>query len=100
METKSIEDIIRDHLEDMFGHNPRTHQSYCMFPEEDCTCKRIDNLSYDTELISDGYIDSFSMVGVLIFVEKRFGIEVPDRDATPDNFNTVRAIAELVKKHL
>ncbi len=52
----------------------------------------------DTALISGGIVDSFSMVSLKRFVEKKYGIQIPDADATPAAFDSVRKIAELVER--
>lgn len=75
------------------------HLSSCKFPEEKCTCKNILDVNCNTELIRGGYIDSFSMVRVLVFLEKKFKVDIPDWDATPENFNTVNKMVNLVKKY-
>ena len=54
----------------------------------------------DTPLISSGIVDSFSMVSLKVFLEKKYGISLPDSEATPEAFDTVNSICELVKKHL
>ncbi len=53
----------------------------------------------DSPLISSGIVDSFSMVSLKIFLEKKYDIKIPDDDATPEAFDTVTKIMELVKKH-
>jgi acyl carrier protein len=52
----------------------------------------------ETPLISGGIVDSFSMVSLKRFLEKKYQIRVPDEQATPDAFDTVRRIAELVER--
>jgi len=52
----------------------------------------------DTPLISGGIVDSFSMVSLKRFVEKKYAIQIPDADATPAAFDSVRKIAELVER--
>jgi acyl carrier protein len=51
-----------------------------------------------TPLISGGIVDSFSMVSLKLFLEKRCNIHIPDDEATPDAFDTVNSIAELVER--
>lgn len=34
-------------------------------------------VTYDTPLISSGYVDSFSMVSLLVFLERKFNIKIP-----------------------
>ena len=51
-----------------------------------------------TPLISGGIVDSFSMVSLKRFLERKYGIRIPDAEATPEAFDTVRSIAVLVRK--
>ena len=55
-----------------------------------------EEITTDTELISGGIVDSFSMVSLKRFLEKRYDIQIPDADASPEAFDTVDSIAELV----
>lgn len=57
-------------------------------------------ISFDTPLISSGYIDSFSMVSLLVFIEKRFKIKIPPKKATPEAFNSVNNIANLINQYI
>ena len=52
----------------------------------------------DTPLISGGIVDSFSMVSLKRFVEKKYGIQIPDADATPAAFDSVTKIVALVRR--
>ena len=52
----------------------------------------------DTPLISGGIVDSFSMVSLKRFVEKKYDVRIPDADATPAAFDSVTKIAELVER--
>jgi acyl carrier protein len=52
----------------------------------------------DTPLISGGIVDSFAMASLRRFVESRYDIRIPDADATPAAFDSVRRIAELVER--
>ena len=53
-------------------------------------------LDYDSPLISGGIVDSFSMVSLKVFLEKKFNIQIPDAKATPEAFDTVNKIYALV----
>ena len=59
-----------------------------------------DEVGYDSPLISSGIVDSFSMVSLKVFLEKKFQIKLPDDEATPEAFDTVNSICVLVNKHL
>ena len=55
-------------------------------------------LTEDTALITGGIVDSFSMVSLKRFVEKKYGVQIPDAEATPQVFDTVQGIAALVER--
>ena len=61
----------------------------------------VDEITLDetTPLITSGIVDSFSMVSLKRFLEKKYSISIPDEQATPEAFNTVSSIIELVKRH-
>ncbi len=56
-------------------------------------------LDENTPLISSGIVDSFSMVSLKRFLEKKYAIAIPDEEASPEAFNTVASIIELVNRH-
>ena len=57
------------------------------------------NLDENSPLITSGIVDSFSMVSLKRFIEKKYSVSIPDDQATPEAFNTVANIVELVKRH-
>jgi acyl carrier protein len=59
-----------------------------------------DEISYDTPLISGGLVDSFSMVSLKRFLEVKYKISIPDEDASPEAFDSVNKIADLVKRFI
>jgi len=59
-----------------------------------------EEIECDTPLISSGIVDSFSMVSLKVFLEKKYQIKLPDDEATPEAFDTVNSIIALVNKHL
>jgi acyl carrier protein len=54
----------------------------------------------NTPLITGGIVDSFSMVSLKRFLEKRYQIQIPDSEATPEAFDSVSKIAILVRRFL
>ena len=55
-------------------------------------------LDENTRLISGGIVDSFSMVSLKRFLEKKYAISIPDADASPVAFDTVTSIIALVQR--
>lgn len=64
------------------------HFSYCPYPESDCECIKPKNLNYNTPLISSGILDSFSVLVLLVFIEKEFGVNL-DSLGKADNINDI-----------
>jgi D-alanine--poly(phosphoribitol) ligase subunit 2 len=53
----------------------------------------------DTPLITGGLVDSFSMVSLKLFLETEYNVKIPDERATAEAFDTVNAIAALVREY-
>jgi len=51
-----------------------------------------------TPLISSGIVDSFSMVSLKTFLERKYKISIPDDKATPEAFDSVNKIMDLLKE--
>jgi acyl carrier protein len=64
--------------------------------EEDAEDMELDE---NTPLISSGIVDSFSMVSLKRFLEKKYEITIPDADASTEAFDTVKSIIEIVNRH-
>ncbi len=56
------------------------------------------DVTESTKLISGGIIDSFSIVSLKGWLEKKAGITIPDEMGTVDNFETVTKILALVEQ--
>ena len=74
-----MQDVILDYIKEEY------------LEEED------DDINVDTPLISGGIVDSFSMVSLKRFLENKYKVAIPDDKATPEAFDTVNRIIELVK---
>ena len=59
-----------------------------------------DDITFDTPLISGGIVDSFSMVSLKRFLENKYKISIPDADASPEAFDSVNKITELVLRFI
>ena len=59
-----------------------------------------EEVGIDTPLISGGIVDSFSMVSLKRFLENKYDISIPDDKATPEAFDTVNSICDLVNEYI
>ena len=55
-----------------------------------------DEIDVDSPLISSGIVDSFSMVSLKLFLEQKYDIKIPDEQASPEAFDSVRSICNVV----
>lgn len=55
-------------------------------------------VSKDTALFSSGLLDSFSMVTLVVALEKKFGIKVRATDLTLENFDNPVRIAAFLER--
>ena len=59
-------------------------------------CPGVD-FEQETSLIDDGLIDSLDIVAVVTELMEAFDVELGVDDLTPENFNRVEAIEELIE---
>jgi acyl carrier protein len=52
----------------------------------------------DRDLIDDGVIDSFGLLGLITFLEEQFKIRIDASEIDPAQFNTVKKICAIVTK--
>ena len=60
-------------------------------------CPGID-FETETALIDDGLIDSLDIVAVVTELMEAFAVELGVDDLTPEHFNSVEAIEELIER--
>ena len=52
-----------------------------------------------SDFIEDGYLDSFDLVTLVAELDETFNISIDGLDIVPENFMSVEAVAEVVKKN-
>ncbi len=52
---------------------------------------------YETSFLEEGIVDSTSVLELVFFTEKTFGIAVDDSEITPDNFDSVKRLADFIR---
>lgn len=78
-----IQDILRKYIANEFMH--------------DFDHKVLD---VDTPLIEQGVIDSMGLVKLVLFIEDRFKILIPEEDIEIENFRTVKALSEFISQKI
>lgn len=58
------------------------------------------DLTLDTHLFDEGFVDSLGAVEIVSFVEDTFSIEVTQKDLTLYPMNTINEIATVIKSKI
>ena len=58
-----------------------------------------DDLATGTDLLAAGF-DSFSLVNVLLYIEKQYGIWVPETAFTEQSLQNTQTLAATIQPHL
>lgn len=54
----------------------------------------------DSSLVELGYLDSFGIVDVIVFIEGRYKITIEDSEITKEKFGSIRKMATLIYSKL
>ena len=92
-----IKERVKACIKKIYVQEQHQHYSYCSFPEEECTCRDISELTEVTSLLTNGYIDSINLFVLINELEQEFNIKFEDDYLTSENFETVLQISELIK---
>lgn len=56
------------------------------------------DLAVDSDLVGEGVLDSTAFMQMVLWVEEQFGFAVDVEEMTPENFGTVRNMAEYLRR--
>ena len=54
------------------------------------------DLDENTPLLALGIIDSLATAGLLMFIEQKLGVPVPDNEVSPRNFMSVAVLRDMI----
>ena len=59
-----------------------------------------DDVDFETEegLVDDGILDSLDIVSLVTEIDSEFDVRIPPEEIVPENFNSARALWELIEK--
>ncbi len=64
----------------------------CLYLQENTLAEGVK--IYPETPFSDVGIDSYSIVDLVLYIERNYGIEIPDKDLTADNLGSAIKLAE------
>ncbi len=50
-------------------------------------------------VLSDIGVDSFSIIEIILFIERKFGVVIPHESLTPENLVSVNALVDCMNKY-
>ena len=60
-----------------------------------------DDVRFDeTTKLKDIGVDSFSLMEIILFIERKYGAILPEHELTPENLESVKNISLCLRKHL
>lgn len=60
---------------------------------------RDEPLAADDDLFDAGF-DSMSLTRMLVFIEERYGVTIPDEEVVVDDISTLNALTSFVARHI
>ncbi|SFS44459.1 acyl carrier protein [Marininema halotolerans] len=57
-----------------------------------------ETFDYDTEIFEEGLVNSLFAIQLMTFLEKEFGIKITMDDLDMDNYKSIHAIGEFVRR--
>lgn len=57
-----------------------------------------ESLPDDYHLLENGVVDSLGLLGVVVYLEERLGVEIAEEEMTPDDFASVERIVSFLKR--
>jgi acyl carrier protein len=54
----------------------------------------------ETPFLENGIVDSMSVMDLVLFAEKTFGIPIDDHEIVPANFDSVRNLSEFIRRKM
>lgn len=58
------------------------------------------DIDSNESLTQAGVLDSMGVLELIMFIEERFGVAIPDEDTLPENLDSVSRIVTYVSKRL
>lgn len=57
-------------------------------------------LESDESLTQSGVLDSMGVLELIMFIEEKFGVAIPEEDTLPENLDSIRRVVNYVSNRL
>lgn len=55
------------------------------------------DVNFDDSLIESGLLDSITLVDLIVLIEEKYDINVPNSDIKPENFETINLLVSYLE---
>jgi acyl carrier protein len=83
---------------DVNNLTPLQRELYEFVASELASGQDLGSITADDDLIKRGIVDSLGVQQLVDLCETRYGVRVADADLVPENFQTLRQLAEYVER--
>ena len=59
----------------------------------------VSDIDWETGLVTTGVIDSFGILELISYIEQQYGFSIEEKDMIIDNFQSVKAVANLIRRN-
>jgi len=56
------------------------------------------SIDESTSLVQSGWLDSFAILDLVLFLENEYRVRLPDREVVPGNFENLASIRRLLER--
>ena len=75
-----------------------TQSAIADFITKELAIGRTKELHPDDDLLATGVLDSLGLMQLVLFIEERLGVKVPDEDVVIENFRSVSALTAYLAR--
>jgi acyl carrier protein len=68
------------------------------FVQKELAQGRVAAIKPDEDLLASGVIDSLGILQLVMFVEQRFEVKIPDEDVVVENFRSIDVLTDYIDK--
>jgi acyl carrier protein len=76
--------------------NPIQRELHVFLTENFAIDQQANPIGLDESLVVSGVVDSTGLLELVSFVETTYGLEIPDEDLLPENFETIARVSAYI----
>lgn len=74
-------------------------QQLLSYLNDDIMDEPVEEAKFDTPFSELG-VESYDVIQLVLFIERKFGVELPEKDLIPENLKSIASLASCTAKYL